>query len=113
MSLERQLQLHINHLRQERNDEDILFEILLKSGFQLTVPVESLTLAGKRVYLTAGRQMMVCLEQGLSLEFLRAMADFKPERVVLLDSGFEGHDDLKENAVQIFKAKGVTSFKTV
>ena len=36
-----------------------------------------------------------------------------PERVVCLDAGFEGNDQLKANAVQIFKAKGVKSFKTV
>jgi len=33
--------------------------------------------------------------------------------VVYLDSSFAGHDPLKANAVQIFKTKGVTSFKTV
>lgn len=37
----------------------------------------------------------------------------KPERVVCLDEGFAGNDQLKANAVQIFKTKGVTSFKTV
>lgn len=35
------------------------------------------------------------------------------ERVVCLDEGFAGNDQLKANAVQIFKTKGVTSFKTV
>ncbi len=37
----------------------------------------------------------------------------EPERVVCLDAGFAGNDQLKANAVQIFKTKGVTSFKTV
>ena len=37
----------------------------------------------------------------------------KPERVVCLDEGFSGNDQLKANAVQIFKTKGITSFKTV
>jgi adenine-specific DNA-methyltransferase len=41
------------------------------------------------------------------------MAAQKPERVVCLDAGFAGNDQLKANAAQIFKAKGVTSFKTV
>ena len=42
-----------------------------------------------------------------------AIAERKPERVALLDEGFSGNDQLKANAVQIFKTKGVTSFKTV
>ncbi|MEK6301066.1 MAG: hypothetical protein AABO41_10120 [Acidobacteriota bacterium] len=37
----------------------------------------------------------------------------KPERVVCLDQGFAGNDQLKTNAVQTFKTKGVTSFETI
>jgi hypothetical protein len=37
----------------------------------------------------------------------------RPERVVCLDEGFAGNDQLKANAVQIFKTKGVAGFKTV
>ena len=46
-------------------------------------------------------------------EVIKAMADKKPERVVFLDDGFAGNDQLKTNAVQTMKAKGVTSFRTV
>jgi len=35
------------------------------------------------------------------------------KEVVCLDEGVAGNDQLKANAVQIFKTKGVTSFKTV
>jgi adenine-specific DNA-methyltransferase len=41
------------------------------------------------------------------------MADRKPERAVCLDEGFAGNDQLKTNAVQTMKAKGITNFKTV
>jgi adenine-specific DNA-methyltransferase len=37
----------------------------------------------------------------------------KPQRAVFLDAGFAANDQLKANAVQIFKTKGVTTFKTV
>jgi len=56
---------------------------------------------------------MICLEDELTLELIRAIADLKPERVVLLDQGFAGKDQLKANAVQTFKTKGITSFRTV
>jgi adenine-specific DNA-methyltransferase len=112
-ALERQLELHVDHLIEGRTADDILYEILLKSGFPLTTPVETLTLAGKSVYSVAGGTLFICLERALTLEVIRAMADQKPERVVCLDEGFAGNDQLKANAVQIFKTKGVTSFKTV
>jgi adenine-specific DNA-methyltransferase len=112
-ALAQQLELHIDHIRDGRTVEDLLYEILLKSGFPLTTPVETLTLAGTPVCRVAGGALLLCLEQGLTLELIRAMAEQKPERVVCLDEGFAGNDQLKANAVQIFKTKGVTSFKTV
>jgi adenine-specific DNA-methyltransferase len=57
--------------------------------------------------------LIVCLEKEITHDLIKAMADRKPERVVCLDAGFAGNDQLKTNAVQTMKAKGVTSFKTV
>lgn len=112
-ALEKQLDLHVDHIREGRTAGDLLYELLLKSGYSLTAPVEALQLAGKQVHSVAGGVFFVCLERELTLELIRAMADKKPERVVCLDEGFVGNDQLKANAVQIFKTKGVTSFKTV
>jgi len=56
--------------------------------------------------------MLICLEKELTLEAVRTMADMKPQRVVCLDPGFAGNDQLKTNAVQIFKNKEIV-FKTV
>jgi adenine-specific DNA-methyltransferase len=112
-ALEKQLELHIDHVRDKRTDDDILYELLLKSGFPLTTLVEKNMLAGKTVYSIAGGALMICLDKSLTLDLIRAIADRKPERVVLLDEGFAGNDQLKANAVQTFKTKGITSFKTV
>lgn len=112
-ALEKQLDLHVDHIRESRTADDLLYELLLKSGYPLAAPVEVLQLAGKQVHSVAGGVFFVCLERELTLELIRAMADKKPERVVCLDEGFVGNDQLKANAVQIFKTKGVTSFKTV
>jgi adenine-specific DNA-methyltransferase len=112
-ALERQLELHVDHIRPNRTAQDILHEILLKSGFPLTTMVETMTIEGKTVSSVAGGTLLVCLERELTNELVRAIAERKPERVVCLDAGFAGKDQLKANAVQIFRSKGVTSFKTV
>jgi adenine-specific DNA-methyltransferase len=111
--LQEQLELHIDHIKEGRSPDDLLYELLLKSGFELTTPVETLEVAGKTVYSVADGALLICLDKELSLEAIRAMADRKPERAVCLDEGFAGNDQLKANAVQTFKTKGVTSFKTV
>jgi adenine-specific DNA-methyltransferase len=112
-ALEKQLDLHVDHIREGRKADDLLYELLLKSGFSLTTPVEPLQLADKIVYSVAEGALFICLDRELTLDLIRAMAEKKPERVVCLDEGFVGNDQLKANAVQIFKTKGITSFKTV
>ncbi len=112
-ALEKQLELYINHIRAGRISTEILYEILLKSGFPLTTPVESLVLTGKQIFSVADGALLICLEQELTMEVIRALAEQKPERVVCLDAGFAGNDQLKANAVQIFRTKGIPSFKTV
>lgn len=112
-ALGKQLELHVEHLRDGRTQDDQLYEILLKSGYPLTTAVETIELAGKPVFSAAGGAFLLCLDRSLTLELIRAMADLRPERVVCLDAGFAGNDQLKANAVQIFKSKGVTKFLTV
>jgi adenine-specific DNA-methyltransferase len=112
-ALGKQLDLSIDHVRQGRSDDDLFYELLLKSGFPLTTPVEKLRLAGKNVYSIGGGIFLICLERELTTEAIKAMADMKPSRVVCLDAGFHGNDQLKKNADLTFKAKGVAKFQTV
>jgi adenine-specific DNA-methyltransferase len=112
-SLSDQLSMHIEHLRQGRTDLDILFELLLKGGFALTTPIERLDIAHKTVFSVGVGVFLICLDRELNLDLIRAMAELKPSRVVCLDAGFAGNDQLKVNAVQTFKTKGVGKFQTV
>jgi adenine-specific DNA-methyltransferase len=111
--LAKQLLLHVDHLIAGRTQEDVLYELLLKSGFPLTTKAERITLAGKSVFSVADGAMLICLEKDLTPEVIKEMAEKKPERVVCLDAGFADNDQLKTNAVQTMKAKGVTKFQTV
>ncbi|MDO9527547.1 MAG: site-specific DNA-methyltransferase [Syntrophales bacterium] len=108
-----QLEFAIDHIDPNSKEDDILYEILLKSGFELTTPLETLTLEGKKVYSVAEGALLICLEMNLTKELIRAIAKMEPQRVVCLDSGFEGNDQLKTNAVQIMKTSDVESFRTV
>ncbi len=111
--LQKQLGDYLEHVLPDRSEQDLLYEILLKDGFELTVPVETLDIQGFRVFSIAGGQMLLCLQDKLTLDLIRALADHKPTRVVCLDRGFLGNDQLKANAVKIFASKGVEKFKTV
>ena len=106
---------HIDHISPEAKQESILFELLLKSGFPLTTPISNLSIHEKAVYSIAEGQLLICLENELSQELLKSMAEMQPSRVICLDEAFKGEnaDALKTNAVQIMKSKGVLNFRTV
>jgi len=112
-SIEKQLELHIDHINYKASQGDILYEILPKAGFELTTKIEKIELAGKTVYSIEGGAMLICLEKELAKEVIKAMAEKHPSRVICLDRGFANNDQLKTNAVQIMKSKGVEDFRTV
>ena len=110
--LEQQLSLHVHHLRDGRTDDDLLFEILLKEGFPPTTRSDSVKVATQMAQSVAEGALIISLSRSLDLESIRAIVDRGPQRVVCLDEGFASNDQLKANAAQIFKAKGIV-FRTV
>lgn len=104
---------HIAHINPESTQEAILYELLLKSGFELTTHIEKLILEGQTVFSIAKGELLICLEHDLTNDLIKAMAELQPTRVICLDEGFHNNDQLKTNAVQIMKSKGVVNFRTV
>ena len=111
-ALSKTLALSVHHLRGDRTDQDVLYEILLRSGFRLSESVVADEVSGRRLYSVLDGAFLVCLARKLDLELLRLIASRKPQRVTVLDEGFGGSDQLKANAVQIFKAADV-AFRTM
>jgi adenine-specific DNA-methyltransferase len=50
-----------DHLKNDRSEQDILFELLLKLGLDLTIPIEQKTIAGKTVHSIGAGVLLVCL----------------------------------------------------
>lgn len=112
-AIQQQLFSHVDHISPEAEQEAILYELLLKSGFEITTAIEQLTIEGKKVFSIAEGELLICLEKQLTNEVIKAMAERKPTRVICLDEGFQDNDQLKTNAVQMMKSKGVVNFRTV
>ncbi len=110
--LAEQLRAFAENVLPDRSREDILFEILLKSGLPLTAEVERLEVASREVYAVSGGLLVVCLEDHVDEELVRAVVELEPERFVCLDAAFDGNDKLKTNAVLQMKDRGI-EFRTV
>lgn len=95
-------QLILNRIKPDHSDEDILFEMMLKWGLDLSSSIEKLKLGGGYpCYSVSEGELVCCLADGLSIGDIQEIADMQPSRVLMLDSILD--DTLKLNAVQIFK----------
>lgn len=110
--LARQLELYADHLLPDRTQQDVLYELILKFGLELTVPIEPVQVGDGTAYMVDGDSLLICLEERLTEEMLRAMVALDPVRVVCLDQAFGGNDQLKTNTALEMKAHNI-EFRTV
>ncbi len=93
----------VDNIKPDRtNAEDLLFQVLLDWGVDLTLPIAREKLAGRQVYFVDGNALAACFETGISEDFVKELAARKPLRVVFRDNGFAS-DAVKINVGQIFK----------
>ncbi|MFA4930277.1 MAG: site-specific DNA-methyltransferase [Patescibacteria group bacterium] len=104
--VEKSMMDQLTPIKADRADEDAVYEIMLKYGVDLTMPIEELKLAGKKVFSLAGNYLLLCLEKQIGLETVGEMAKLSPHRVVFFDDGF-ADDTVKANAEQTLKKAGV------
>lgn len=110
--LAEQLQLYADHRVPNRSEQDVLYELLLKTGRSLTAPIATRQVAGQTVYDVDGGQLLICLADPIREDTLRGMIALRPERVLCLDAAFEGNDQLKTNIVLTMRDAEI-EFRTV
>ena len=104
-TIETQLTIAVDHVVPDVTETSILVELLLKAGYSLTSPVETLDFAGVPGYAVADGALIVCLSNHLSIDAFEAMVEHEPAMVLVLDAGFGGSDELKVNALQTVRAR--------
>lgn len=93
------------NIKEDRTPEDLLFQVLLDWGVDLSLPVTKETIMGKDVLFVDGNALAACFDQdgGITEDLVREIARREPLRVVFRDAGFND-DSAKINVEQIFKA---------
>lgn len=111
------------HLIQGRTEHDVLYELLLKLGLDLCVPIEEKEVAGKAVHSIGGGALLVCLADGLTSDVVEKLAsgivawrkELAPAvdtRVVFKDSGF-ANDVAKTNMAAILNQNGLLDVRSL
>lgn len=108
----------IENIKLDRSEADVLYELLLKYGLDLTIPIEEHTIADRAVYVIGGGALIVCLSEDITLDVVEGIASLNDEfqtdfvRVVFKDSGF-ADDVVKTNAMQILVQAGIEDVKSL
>lgn len=121
--LEGTLLANAEHLVQGRSEQDVLYELLLKLGLDLCVPIEKKQFAGKTVHSIGGGALIVCLADGLTKEVVeelangivawrKTLAPAVDTRVVFKDSGF-ADDVAKTNMAAILNQSGLLDVRSL
>ena len=116
-NLEKSLFESQENINSDRTEEDVLFEILLKYGLDLTLPIEEKVIEGKKVFNVGFGALFICLGNDLTSKVAEGIGQWKetlkPEtcRVIFKDGGFT--DVEKTNSVQTLKRFGIQEIKSI
>jgi len=94
----------MDNIKPDRKSEDLLFQVLLDWGVDLTLPIRKQVIQGKTVFFVSQPpyDLVACFDAGVTEALIKELAGYKPLRVVFRDSSFAS-DSVKINAEQIFK----------
>ncbi|WP_227369009.1 site-specific DNA-methyltransferase [Halomonas sp. M20] len=98
----------VDNIRKGRTSEDLLFQILLDWGVDLSLPISRQELDGKTVFFVDGDEkymaLAACFDLDIDEAFVKQLAEYEPLRVVFRDAGFAS-DSVKINVEQVFAQK--------
>jgi adenine-specific DNA-methyltransferase len=121
--LEQTLLDHTEHLVEGRSEQDLLYELLLKRGVDLAVPIEEREIGGKTVYSIGYGVLFACLDTSIAKDEIEPLGkgivdwheELAPEadtQVVFRDSAF-ADDIAKTNMTAILEQNGIAHVRSL
>ncbi len=111
----------VENVKEDRTEEDLLFQVMLDWGIDLTLPIHRETIANKIVFFVAAQPdnthgaLVACFDKdgGIDEAFIKQLAAYNPLRLVFRDAGFAS-DAAKINVEQLLKQLSpTTDVKTI
>ncbi|MUK50614.1 site-specific DNA-methyltransferase [Aliivibrio fischeri] len=100
----------IDNVKEDRTEEDLLFQVMLDWGVDLTLPIRRETIDGNTVFFVADNALVACFDKSgnITESFVKQLAEFEPMRLVFRDAGFAS-DSTKINVEQVLKQLSPTT----
>lgn len=107
----------VENIKSDRSEEDVLYEILIKYGLDISLPIEVREIEDEKVFNVGNGSLFVCLGENINRDIANEIGVWKKEcesdfsRVIFKDSGFT--DMEKTNSILTLKKFGITEIKSV
>ena len=111
--LEQQLIDFIDNVRPESTTEDMLYELILKSGLELNIRIEEKKADGGKYHRIGDGSLIICPADKLTKPLFEAILKDKPEKIITLDRAFANNDQLKTNMMLEAEHAGIKEFKVI
>ena len=95
------LDMMADNIKEDRTPEDLLFQVMLDLGVELSSKIEETTIAGKKVFDVADGFLIACFDKDVNDETIKAIAQKQPYYFVMRDSSL-ANDSVATNFEQIF-----------
>ncbi|GLI52169.1 DNA methylase N-4 [Tepidanaerobacter syntrophicus] len=92
-----------SNIKEDRTGLDLLTQVMLEAGLELSLPIETKKIYGKEVHFVAGDSLVACFDEDVDEKLVKEIAKTKPLKVVFRDNSFKSCPD-RINLEEIFKA---------
>ncbi|WP_416198344.1 MAG: Adenine specific DNA methylase Mod [Sporanaerobacter sp.] len=91
-----------SNIKEDRTGLDLLTQVMLETGLELSLPMETREIRGKEVYFVAGNSLVACFDEDVDEGLIKEIAKNEPLKVVFRDNSFKSCPE-KINLEEIFK----------
>ncbi len=95
--------LFADNVKPDRTAEDLLFQVMLDLGVELSATIEQRTMGGKQVFCVNDNYLIACFDTDITEDTIKAIAKLKPYYFVMSDSSLAS-DNVADNFNQLFEA---------
>lgn len=97
------LETTVDNIKVDRTPLDLLFQVMLELGIELSAKIEEKELNGKTYFVVNENDIVACFDNGIDDDLTKELAKIKPIYAVFKDSSFTT-DSANINCEQIFKS---------
>ncbi|MBP7652163.1 site-specific DNA-methyltransferase [Candidatus Dependentiae bacterium] len=99
---QKQLSFLESNIKDDRTPEDLLTQVILDLGLELSLPIETKMILGNTVFIVQTNALVACFDNDIDFKIVDAISDLKPLKVVFKDASFKDDKD-RINVEERFK----------